>query len=46
MSFLFKRESIFFPINLGLGAGDLSIGKNSNKTGNLEKFVFIDYNEI
>lgn len=40
--------SVFFPTNLrlGLGAGALSIGKNSDKTRKLGKLVFIDYNEI
>lgn len=40
------RTQCFFPTNLGLEAGALSIGKNSDETGNLGKFVFNDYNEI
>lgn len=32
---------VFSPIHVGLGAETLSIGKNSIKTGQLGKFVFI-----
>lgn len=32
-----------FSSNLGLGA---SIGKNSDETGNMGEFVFIDYSEF
>lgn len=40
------QNPVFFPTNLGLEAGALSIGKNSDKTGNLGKFDFNDYDEI
>lgn len=40
------QNPVFFPTNLGLEAGALSIGKKSDETGNLGKFVFNDYDEI
>lgn len=41
-----KFDSVVFFTNLGLKAGAISIGKNSDKAGKLGKFVFIDNNKF
>jgi hypothetical protein len=35
--------AVFFFSTLELGAGALSFGKNSDKTGNLGNFIFISF---